>query len=302
MAIEVTAHARLHLGFLDLSRDGQRRFGGIGLSISRPRVRLRVEALGDGLDVRGGQAERVRRLAERFYRETGLPFAAALSVEEAIPEHIGLGSGTQTALAVAAALSRLHGLDLPPLRLAAIMGRARRSGIGTHTFQRGGFVVEGGHKADDGSGRPDGPPPLLARHDFPEDWRILLALPEAARTMSGAEEEAAFLSLPPAAEFRAPALARIVLMRLLPALVERDLPSFGAALADAQDLVGSCFAAVQDGPFHTAGARLARGLREAGARGVGQSSWGPAVYAFAAEEREEALGVEEERELDDPTG
>ena len=82
-------------------------------------------------------------------------------------------------------------------------------------------------------------------------------------------------------------------MRLVPALVERDLETFGAALTQAQELVGSCFAAVQNGLFHPDAAPLIDRLKEAGARGVGQSSWGPAVYAFAADEEEEGhlLGV-----------
>ena len=76
-------------------------------------------------------------------------------------------------------------------------------------------------------------------------------------------------------------------IRLLPALVERDLDTFGAALTEAQELVGTCFAAVQNGLFHPDAAPLIARLKEAGARGVGQSSWGPAVYAFGANEAEE---------------
>ncbi len=76
-------------------------------------------------------------------------------------------------------------------------------------------------------------------------------------------------------------------MRLVPALVERDLATFGAALTEAQELVGSCFAAVQNGLFHPDAAALIARLKDAGARGVGQSSWGPAVYAFAGDAQDE---------------
>ena len=287
MQVEIAARARLHLGFLDLSGSGERRFGGIGLSISRPRVLMKIEAREGSLEVRGAQAERIRQLAERFYEAAGVPRGAAIRIEEAIPEHVGLGSGTQTALALAAGLARLHDLELPPDRLAVMMGRARRSGIGYHTFLRGGFVVEGGHPANASAEEPDAPPPLLTRHEFPEDWRIVLLLPAAARTISGAAEEAAFRRLPPVDDTTSGALARIVLMRLLPALVERRLRPFGEALAGVQAILGTCFAAVQKGVFHPAGALLAQSLKQAGALGVGQSSWGPAVYAFAADEREE---------------
>ncbi|HEU4402466.1 MAG TPA: beta-ribofuranosylaminobenzene 5'-phosphate synthase family protein [Candidatus Polarisedimenticolia bacterium] len=285
MHVDVRAHARLHFGFLDPSRQEERRFGGMGLSISRPRCVLRLDKAAT-LRVEGEQADRVEILAERFFDALELKGGAHIRVLEAIPGHVGLGSGTQLALALAAGLSRLRGVDLSPARLCALMGRARRSGVGFHAFQRGGFVVEGGH--------PTGPrhpaaetPPLLLRQEFPEGWRIVLALPTSSHTVSGEAEEKAFERLGPAPGEAVDRIARIVLMRLLPALVERDLAPFGAALAEVQELVGSCFAAVQDGLFHPAGAALVRRLKEAGACGVGQSSWGPAVYALAGDEAEE---------------
>jgi len=283
MPVEVTAHARLHFGFLDLGTGETRRFGGIGMAIEAPRVRLRLET-GRAVRVEGPQAERVGRLAERFYRSTGVKRGARIQVLEAIPEHVGLGSGTQTALALAAGLARLHRLEIPSGELCLAMGRAQRSGIGYHTFLKGGFIVEGGHARP---GAASSRPPLLMRHAFPSAWRVLVVLPRLRPAVSGEDEEEAFLRLPPPPGDASLRMSRIVLMRLLPALVERDLPAFGAALAEAQEIVGGCFAAAQDGSFHPAAAALARRLKRAGACGVGQSSWGPALYALAADAAEE---------------
>lgn len=282
MRVEVRSHARLHFGFLDLSGERGRVFGGFGLSLSGPTAVLRFEPA-RALEVEGEQAERVERLASRFHEVFGLPSRARVRILEAIPEHVGLGSGTQLALAVAAGLGRLHGLAEPPAGLCAAMGRARRSGVGFHLFQRGGFIVEGGHRR-----RADAAPPLLTRHDFPEDWRVVVAIPSVPGRVSGEAEEEAFRRLRPAPEGTVERIARLVLMQVLPSLVERDLPAFGAALAETQELVGACFAAVQEGPFHPGAARLIRRLKDANACGVGQSSWGPAVYALAADAREQA--------------
>jgi beta-ribofuranosylaminobenzene 5'-phosphate synthase len=284
MRVEVRAQARLHFGFLDLSGEKGRRFGGMGVSISVPRLLLKMEP-SKKLAVEGDQAERVEILAARFCDAVDLRPEARIQVVEGIPEHVGLGSGTQLALAVAAGLSRLHGLDVSAEELCALMNRARRSGVGYHLFQRGGFVIEGGHAVE--NHKLGEAPPLLMRHEFPEDWRIVVAIPKPKETVSGEAEEAAFSRLGPPSESMADQISRIVLMRLLPALVERDLDVFGAALTQAQELVGSCFAAVQNGLFHPDAAPLITRLKEAGARGVGQSSWGPAVYAFAASEEEE---------------
>jgi beta-RFAP synthase len=299
-SVEVHAQARLHFGFLDPSGRGERRFGGIGLAIAAPRFVLRLEPA-RGLEVSGEQEDRVTLLAERFFDALDLAPAARIRIVEAIPGHVGLGSGTQLALAVAAGLSRLLGIDLPPARLCALMGRARRSGVGYHVFQRGGFVVEGGHPPERATPPPgEAPaahaaghrsegdaPPLLLRHDVPATWRIVLAVPSVAQTVSGEAEEAAFARMSPPPQGTVDRITHLVLLGILPALAERDLPRFGAAVAEVQELVGACFASVQDGLFHPAGAGLVRRLKEAGACGVGQSSWGPAVYAFAEDEAEE---------------
>jgi predicted sugar kinase len=70
-------------------------------------------------------------------------------------------------------------------------------------------------------------------------------------------------------------------MSLLPSLADADLIGFGRALSEVQEITGRWFASVQGGTFVPgASADLVRRLREWGASGVGQSSWGPAVYGI----------------------
>ena len=111
----------------------------------------------------------------------------------------------------------------------------------------------------------------------PDEWRIVLVVPHAEPGLSGPAENQAFAKLVPSAE-RSAAIAQLVLTSLLPALVERDVEEFGAALTSVQQLVGDAFAPVQGGRFHPRAGALVEALLEAGAAGAGQSSWGPAVY------------------------
>jgi beta-ribofuranosylaminobenzene 5'-phosphate synthase len=168
--------------------------------------------------------------------------------------------------------------------MAAMTGRGARSAVGLWTFGLGGLVVEGGR-------RPGGaePAPLLLRHAMPDEWRCVLAIPAADAGLSGGAEAAAFADLRPDPE-RSALIAQIVLTALLPALVERDLAEFGAALTRLQRLVGDSFAAVQGGTFHPRAAPLVDALLRLGAAGAGQSSWGPAVYGIVG-------GEEQAREL-----
>ncbi len=188
----------------------------------------------------------------------------------------GLGVGTQLSLAVARAVLELAGVtDAPVEKLARLTGRGGRSGIGLHGFAHGGLIVDGGHR------RPTEFPPLVARLPFPEDWSILVVQPDGQLGLHGLEERRAFENLPPIAPSETDALCRLVLLELLPAVVERDLAAFGAALGEIQARVGACFASAQGGVFRSPrAASIAHELGRLGFAGVGQSSWGPTLYGF----------------------
>jgi beta-ribofuranosylaminobenzene 5'-phosphate synthase len=275
--IRVEAPARLHLGMLAVAGDGERRFGGLGVSVSRPAVVLEARPA-DELSAEGADAERALMFAQRCHEALGLADGAHLRVVEAIPPHVGLGSGTKLALAVAQALATLaeRTVDAPALAQAA--GRAARSAVGMWTFALGGLVVEGGVRRG-----VDRPAPLLAHHPVPEEWRCVLVVPAAEPGLSGIAENEAFQQLTPSAE-RSASIAQLVLTALLPALVERDLEEFGAALTRVQELVGDAFATVQGGRFHPRAGAVVEALLRNGAAGAGQSSWGPAVYGVVGSE------------------
>jgi beta-ribofuranosylaminobenzene 5'-phosphate synthase len=275
--VRVEAPARLHLGMLAVAGDGERRFGGLGVSVSRPAVVLEAEPAAE-LSADGADAQRALAFARRCRETLGLAGGAHLRVLEAIPPHVGLGSGTKLALAVASALAAVHGRTFEAPMLAQAVGRAARSAVGMWTFALGGLVVEGGVRRG-----VERPAPLLMHHRVPEEWRTVLVVPRAQPGLSGIAEEEAFGQLEPSAE-RSSAIAQLVLTSLLPALVERDVEEFGGALTRVQELVGDAFATVQGGRFHPRAGALVEALLRHGAAGAGQSSWGPAVYGLVGSE------------------
>jgi beta-ribofuranosylaminobenzene 5'-phosphate synthase len=280
MRIFVEAPARLHFGVLDLRGDLGRRFGGIGAAVPTPSLLLEARPAAV-LDAEGPptEAERVLAFARRFAAHHGIAPRVRFCVHRAIPAHAGLGSGTQLALAVARAIAELHGFTTEVTALARAVDRGRRSAIGTWTFAHGGFVLEGGRRTG-----ADGIAPLLARLPMPASWRSVVVVPRGQPGLAGDEESAAFARLPPPAAGDVKRVAHLVLMQLLPALAEADLAGFGAALAEVQLITGSWFAPVQGGVFAPgATEQLVARLREWGAIGVGQSSWGPAVYGIVGD-------------------
>src|SRR5438874_442282 len=159
--------------------------------------------------------------------------------------------------------------------------RGLRSGVGTWTFAHGGFVLEGGRGGTDHGGRVA---PLLARLAFPPGWRCVVAVPRGKPGLAGDQEAAAFARLPAPDARDVERGAHLVLMQLLPALAEADLMGFGAALEEVQRITGGWFAPVQGGVFAPGETRdVVERLREWGAVGVGQSSWGPAVYGIVGD-------------------
>jgi beta-ribofuranosylaminobenzene 5'-phosphate synthase len=278
--VYVKTPARLHLGLIDLNGDLGRLFGGLGVGIDRPNVVLEAEQ-SETLAVAGEKTEQVKTLAERFLETYKVKASVSVNVKQVIPEHVGLGSGTQLALAVATALARLFYVKASVQELAEAMGRGQRTSVGTTIFEQGGFVVDGGKYT--GENRF---PAAIFRQPFPQDWRFVVAIPNINKGLSKTEETQAFKALAPMKAEDAGRMCRLTMMKLLPALVERDIKSFGEALTQIQIVIGDYFASVQGGTYSSQVA--AEGialLQNLGSYGVGQSSWGPAIYGVIQKEK-----------------
>jgi beta-RFAP synthase len=294
MALVIKTPARLHLGFLDLNGELGRLYGSMGVAIERPQIVLETELLQataatQSLLVEGLEVERVTTLARRFLLCHPFPGQVRLCLQSSIPAHVGLGSGTQLALAVATALGRLGELSANVKDLSLFMQRGRHSGIGISIFQQGGFVVDGGHLMGANNWTI---PPVVFNHPFPQTWVFVVVVPETEPGFNGEKEQRAFQSLPPVPSTLVGKICRLLLIKMLPALIEHDIGSFGQALTEIQQLVGDCFTAVQGGRYASAlSAQLVKHMLDWGAHGAGQSSWGPTVYALA-EGESQALSLE----------
>jgi beta-RFAP synthase len=277
-SITVLAPARLHLGFIDVHGGQGRRFGSLGLALED--IGTRVSAsLARGFSVAGGDAPRAQRHLAKLRRQLKLQRPVALNIEQMIPPHSGLGSGTQLALAVGTAAAKINGVEISPRALAELLDRGNRSGVGLGAFEYGGFLVDGGR------GELPGAPPLISRLHFPDDWRVILLFDPNAQGLHGTNEARAFRELAAFPRDHAYRLAHSVLLGALPAVAEKDLATFGAAINLVQQLIGDYFASAQGGRYISA--RVGDALtwmQSQGAQCVGQTSWGPTGFAIVADE------------------
>jgi beta-ribofuranosylaminobenzene 5'-phosphate synthase len=289
--IRVCTGSRLHFGLFSLpllELSGwktheaaewlsRRQFGGIGMMIEEPRIDLTVES-SKSWSSKGRHPERAIQFAQAYCKHAGVKAAFRLHIESAAPEHMGLGTGTQVGLAIARAIAELT--DQPnrdAVALAHCVKRGLRSAIGVHGFEQGGLIVEGGKETGNLIS------PLVVRHAVPDEWRIVLITPCDLIGIHGAFEIKAFARMEhEQRDQRATeTLCRIVLLNLLPALIERDLEAFGDAVYDFNRRVGEMFQAAQGGIYANARiGEIIKIIRELGVWGVGQSSWGPTIFAF----------------------
>ncbi len=276
--LRIKTPSRIHITLIDLNGSIGRVDGGIGITLEDPYIEIEAEK-SDTVVVTGDPdlKERMQTACEAVFPGKGI----SLKIKKSYWNHIGLGSGTQGALVAGMAMAKLYGLDMTARDVAIKVGRGGTSGIGIAAFEKGGFILDAGHKmgvknaflpSSFSKGVP--PAPVLADYEFPP-WDIVLAIPP----LKGAHdiyEKDMFAKLCPIPLCEVERLCHIILMQMMPAILDKDLETFGKAINSIQE-VG----------FKKRELDLQPGVREtidvvrsAGAVGAGMSSFGPTVYAI----------------------
>jgi beta-RFAP synthase len=281
--VQVTTPSRLHFGMFSFGHPEVRQFGGAGVMLEQPSVRLEIRPAA-AFAASGPLSARIPPVVDRLCGGWRLsqPPNCHIKVQETPPEHSGLGTGTQLVLAVTAGLNAfLGGNPLEARELAALSGRGLRSAIGTYGFLQGGLLVESGKTANELLS------PLERRVELPESWRFVLVSPSGERGLAGEAERQAFNRLPPVPAEVTAKLRAEAAEELIPAVEAGDFIRFSQSLYRFGHLAGLCFGAYQRGAFASERvAAIVNRIRELDTPGAGQSSWGPTV--FAAVENEQA--------------
>ncbi len=300
MKVIVRTPSRLHFGFIDLRGNLGRKYGSSGVALKTPRTVVEAEEKSK-LQIEGLNKERTRYFVNLFTKKLKLNKKFSIRVREVIPPHVGLGSGTQLALAIGLSISKLFGLSLKIEEISELMERGKVSGVGIHAFKLGGFIIDGGRKVNE---TEKNIPPLIFRHDFPSEWKFMVCIPPISKGLSGKMEKEIMEKLKPSLTNQEISnVARTVLLRLIPALMEKNIVEFGEALTFIEKMTGKAFKIVQGGIFRNE--KISRGINillEGGAYGAGQSSWGPAFYGLFTDEEIEETKEKLAREIREKTG
>ncbi|MCW3136038.1 MAG: hypothetical protein N2V77_03750 [Canidatus Methanoxibalbensis ujae] len=298
--VRVKAPSRLHFSLIDLNGELGRVDGGIGVALEEPHLVIEVSSVAVSSPQDYGD------LVERVKEKLGLKSAYEVRVIRDLPSHVGLGSKTQLALSIAKGISTLEHLDISTRDLARIVGRGGTSGIGVAAFERGGFILDAGHRfrsrcadgelsASDVESASDvktdflpssasnvSPPPVLFQHPLPDDWFFVVVTPFVGEGAHGAREVEIFRRYCPIRGEDVGEICRIVLMRILPAIVEKDIETFASGLTMLQH-VG--FKRIEVEIQHEVVRKLFSFFeKNDAALGYGMSSFGPTTYAVVERE------------------
>lgn len=261
--IKIIGLSRIHITLIDLEGKYGRIDGGVGVALKYPRIVLRT-----------GDCKKIN---------LNLPFETpSFCIDEDYEEHVGLGHTTQFLLSLAKLSAEYNLKNIDVVELARMVKRGGTSGIGVYAFKYGGFIVDGGHSKkvksellpSDFSTAP--PPPLIARYPFP--WYIYVNIPQKGRRIFGKEELEAFKSKVEGVD----TLSRIVLMKLIPAVIENEIEE---ALEAINLIQGLGFKKIEVSLQTEEVRELMKKLYSKGFP-AGISSFGPAIYTFVKTKKE----------------
>ncbi len=280
--LSIIGPARIHFGLF--STGGSCRFGGMGLMVQEPATVIRCRT-SQRLRITGIQTQlaaafidslysRCELLAQRFTSVHALPLD--IEIVASAPRHAGLGTGTQISLSLAAVVLRALEIPMPaPPIVAAIMNRGQRSAVGSHGFFQGGCLIESGRTTSDHVAELD------QRIEFPLQWPVVLIRPRKKLGLHGSFEVDAFKKMQRAETSNREQLVDLCKQMMIPALLANDFEGFSQTLFDFNLISGEYFSEFQNGPYNGPQcAQIVNSVREFGIYGVGQSSWGPCIFAI----------------------
>ena len=297
--IEIKSPARLHFGQLDLNGDIGRIYGGSGVGIKEPYCKMKFKK-SDKIIVKGKKSQEIKKTLEKLIDVLigksllNNNMGVIVEVENILPFHSGLGSGTQIGLTLAEGINNLYNLGLDKFKIAELVDRKHsRSAIGFGAFYYGGFITDGGRITKEKE-NDNYLPPILFQEKIPVDWCFIIILPSLDKEkIAGEKEIKTFKKLEKMDIDICAKNSHHLLLGMLPALKEKDIKKFSTHLNIIEDNAADYFSEIQSGRYTSKYSQeILTFLEEHGVLGRGQSSWGPSLYALI-ENKERAKKIKE---------
>jgi len=303
-AVTVTTPSRLHFSLIDLNGEIGRIDGGFGVALQEPNFKIFIEKA-ERTAILGTKdtmtCEEILKTINACRKKFEIKNEYKIYLKSEIPRHSGFGSTTQLNLAIASAIFKLEGIFLPTYEIAKIVKRGGTSGIGVKAFESGGFIVDIGHKFGKGKEKNSflpssvsdaNPAKILFRQDFPNDWIFVCAVQKNKEIYAENEVEI-FKKYCPVNRRDVEKLSHLLLMKILPSVIEKDIENFGDGLKEVQNIG---FKKIE---VEISGQKNFIDELSKISYGAGLSSFGPCVYALTKGKKhaEEVMSYINEKEI-----
>ncbi|MCD6278095.1 MAG: hypothetical protein J7J11_00255 [Desulfurococcales archaeon] len=269
--VSVRTGYRIYVGFYRF-KDLPYLYGALGFSLEEPQLVL-IASNSHDVSIRSPLQEinDLVRNALKVLKASGV----SVSLSGYLGLHSGLGLRTRVVLSTVTAVSLLKKVDADPVRIAQAMGRGRLSAVGLHTFMHGNLVIDSGARLR--GGRIAEKPELIAVFPVPEEWYVVVAVPEEGLEKHAFDLESCLANVE---EYVHQAeLYREVTM-LISSLTHGDFKTFTNSIARIQEHNRRYFTE-HSGTFYGENtSELIEYMRRAGLKGVGQSLLGPTAFGF----------------------
>ena len=220
---QIISPARIHIGFLNLDLKSNRKFGSLGLTISKFSYKINIENF-RSTEIICEDKPLKKKIIEiiKFYKSKYTIPNFRITILNKIPMHNGLGSGTQLTLSIGYLISKFCDLNININEIALTFKRGLRSGIGIESFKKGGFNIDAGKLG--GSTKP---PLNILNLKWPYNWKILLIFDENLIGIHGKKEVNEFNTLKKIKNFQYNSNFRSLVMNIVPGLMEKNFNDLG---------------------------------------------------------------------------
>jgi beta-ribofuranosylaminobenzene 5'-phosphate synthase len=289
MRVVITSPSRIHLSLIDLNGSLGRIDGGIGFGLLNPTIIVEVTDEFEGqnsvvIEAKEEYKPIIQEIIQNFQTKYGIKFERLkIQINSMYRPHIGLGSKTQLLLSVAKGLCVLKDIDCNGYELCSLVKRGGTSGIGYSVFEKGGFILDAGHSFGPNkekqsflpSSASNAPPALhLIRYNFPETWKIILITLNVQSGAYDKEEVNIFQKYCPIPQEEVQEISHLILMKVLPSLILKNLPDFCDAIMRIQKIG---FKKIEVSLVHPKVRDLIQYSIEIGAKCAALSSFGPTI-------------------------
>lgn len=285
--LRITSFPRIHITLIGMNSGGYRINGGIGFSISDPKmiVDFKLSKEFQILDSRlfGFSEEEKNRLIlklNNLKNEYRFNNSFECLISGSSLTHFGFGTSTATYLSCIEALFILNNKEYDEYLIKKISSRGGTSGIGINTYFNGGLIFDVGVINNNAELKPSSSYkevnlPLVVKHLEMPNWEIGILLPLVIKNKTEGEEKDFFKKVCPIEQTNVEKILYEVVYGVLSSVIENNYKCFSNSINNIQL---TCWKNEERRLYGNKLNEIEELLKQNGALGIGMSSLGPGIF------------------------